>query len=974
MWKKLKESIDLFQHISQDVELSPTGWGHCPFHDDSTPSFRVYPERNYWRCFGACASDPNKISWGSIIDYEMAKRGISAEEAKRLLAEQYGIPYEPPGGGEEKGPDPEEEREKRRAQIRKVVTDFAHRNLFAPAGRKALEYLMCARGLSEETIRTHMLGHLNSNSLPHLLQESKVTPEELVEAGFAKYGEDGKIKLRFWDHVLFPVLWRGEVVFLVGRVLPGEGKSGKGRPKYLNLEGKANWLYNQEVLLQRGLREIFVVEGPVDCLTLSQAGFPAVGVLGAGGWKEGFSSFFKRIRKVYLLFDPDPAGEAGSERTLLSIGPNAVIVPGEAGEGEGGKDLNDHYYAILTTRCYALGKTPPELLKDEKELEVALTEFRGFVRSLVEKKGKGAVEYVAERVVREKDLYSQISSLMGFLSQADAFTQDEAFLEALKEDLASRPGSKINKSAFTRTVTKVLRKKDGKSPSKEGSNGKKDGGDGSLVDLVLSGEVDEDGEERVFRPSIHYSPGWGGVVIFQRCRVEQEPEDGGEPLVEVKDIPFLVTTDKKMVEFLDPTKVYRELKVVVSRDDVESVFPLDGQVQAWPREMLVKFLRGEEKVDGTFALRTYEGVKGLFLSLVEFPSQLFYDVVSIWCMGTYLYPLFDSYPYLLLTGEKESGKTRTLTILKQLAYNMLLSTSLTSAALFRTLELGCTFGYDEAETLKNLKNDQVSEINAILNAGYKKGLEIIRMEGEAKKTQRTFRVFGPKVISAIRAPLDTLASRCIPITMLRAGQNTAQARRAIRPQDEVWGKARHRQYCFALTAHELVRREYEELMATENFPVYGRALELWAPILSILRTIRRMATEDGLPEVLIERLESVEKDMIDFAREVHGRYSTPEDSVCITFLALKERFEEEGVEILEMTPAEIVNAVQDYLDATDDQDTADLKLTPRWIGEMLRRFGFTDRTRIKEGTRKGRFAYRITRERLEDVLERYSIE
>jgi hypothetical protein len=28
--------------------------GHCPFHDDATPSLVITPGKNLWRCFGAC--------------------------------------------------------------------------------------------------------------------------------------------------------------------------------------------------------------------------------------------------------------------------------------------------------------------------------------------------------------------------------------------------------------------------------------------------------------------------------------------------------------------------------------------------------------------------------------------------------------------------------------------------------------------------------------------------------------------------------------------------------------------------------------------------------------------------------------------------------------------------------------------------------------------------------------------------------
>ncbi|MEW5251360.1 CHC2 zinc finger domain-containing protein, partial [Microbulbifer sp. 2201CG32-9] len=57
--------------------------GHCPFHDDKTPSFVISPESNLWHCLGACGEG------GSVIDWVMKTQGVSFRHALELLRNDH---------------------------------------------------------------------------------------------------------------------------------------------------------------------------------------------------------------------------------------------------------------------------------------------------------------------------------------------------------------------------------------------------------------------------------------------------------------------------------------------------------------------------------------------------------------------------------------------------------------------------------------------------------------------------------------------------------------------------------------------------------------------------------------------------------------------------------------------------------------------------------------------------------------------
>ena len=78
---RIKEAISVKEFVSQFVELSPNGVGHCPFHVDNNPSFNVNDQENFWYCF-KCEKG------GSVIDFWMMLRECDFQTAISELVEQ----------------------------------------------------------------------------------------------------------------------------------------------------------------------------------------------------------------------------------------------------------------------------------------------------------------------------------------------------------------------------------------------------------------------------------------------------------------------------------------------------------------------------------------------------------------------------------------------------------------------------------------------------------------------------------------------------------------------------------------------------------------------------------------------------------------------------------------------------------------------------------------------------------------------
>lgn len=77
---RIKAAISVEDFVSRYVELTPTGRGHCPFHDDRHKSFGVNRENNYWSCYAGCGG-------GSVIDFWMLHKDCDFTTAVTELAQ-----------------------------------------------------------------------------------------------------------------------------------------------------------------------------------------------------------------------------------------------------------------------------------------------------------------------------------------------------------------------------------------------------------------------------------------------------------------------------------------------------------------------------------------------------------------------------------------------------------------------------------------------------------------------------------------------------------------------------------------------------------------------------------------------------------------------------------------------------------------------------------------------------------------------
>ena len=76
--EEIKDRLDIVDVVSAYVPLRKAGRVYkalCPFHQEKTPSFVVFPESGTWRCFGACGTG------GDLFAFVMKRENLDFREA-----------------------------------------------------------------------------------------------------------------------------------------------------------------------------------------------------------------------------------------------------------------------------------------------------------------------------------------------------------------------------------------------------------------------------------------------------------------------------------------------------------------------------------------------------------------------------------------------------------------------------------------------------------------------------------------------------------------------------------------------------------------------------------------------------------------------------------------------------------------------------------------------------------------------------
>ncbi len=448
---ELRSRTDIESLISQYVNLSKRGRnpkGLCPFHNEKTPSFTVYPESQSFYCFGCGAG-------GDAITFMRRIENLDYVEAVKQLADRAGMRM--PDEGYD---DTLAKHRQRILAANREAARFFHQTMMSPQGKVGLDYFAGQRRLSMQTIKHFGLGYAPDSwdALLRYMHSKNFTNQELYDANLVRRSDkDGKVRYydNFRHRAMVPIIdLRGNVIAFGGRVLDDS------KPKYINTSDtlvykKSNGVFALNFAKNGNPDRLIICEGYMDVIALHQAGFTnSIACLGTALTQEQARLVARYTDEVILSYDSDEAGQKATRR--------AIGIFGQTG---------------LKIRVLKLtgGKDPDEIIKN-------------YGREKFQKLLDGAANDIEYGILRERDKYDMssidgkskfLTAVAEILSTGNSIEQDmyaaklasemsvskDAIIQEIKRAYKRRMRSQ-SKEQFSEIVRDTVMPKDAVNPER----------------------------------------------------------------------------------------------------------------------------------------------------------------------------------------------------------------------------------------------------------------------------------------------------------------------------------------------------------------------------------------------------------------------------------------------------------------------------------------------------------------------------
>jgi DNA primase catalytic core len=337
--KRIKRHLPLADLCARyGIELKPQGSdlvGHCPFHDDKTPSFIVNPAKNLWNCLGACGCG------GDNIQLVMKKEGVSfrhaVEKLQRLAGSAPVTPAIKTRRGKEHAALVDPAQEVDDTLLLAKVVDFYHQTFLNQSA--AMQYLQRRKCFHPEAVNLFKIGYAN-RTLGYRVPPLETGAGKAIRAQMQRIGvyrESGHEHLS--GSVVFPVLDpSGLVTEIYGRKINDNLR--EGTAFHLYLPGPHGGVWNRMGV--QGQAEWLLCESILDALSLWCQGYRHVTAsYGVNGFTPDHWRLLRAAKpgRVVICYDADEEGNRAANELAQQLEPEGI----EAWRVEltPGSDIND---------------------------------------------------------------------------------------------------------------------------------------------------------------------------------------------------------------------------------------------------------------------------------------------------------------------------------------------------------------------------------------------------------------------------------------------------------------------------------------------------------------------------------------------------------------------------------------------------------------------------------------------------------
>jgi len=224
---------------------------------------------------------------------------------------------------------------------------------------------------------------------------------------------------------------------------------------------------------------------------------------------------------------------------------------------------------------------------------------------------------------------------------------------------------------------------------------------------------------------------------------------------------------------------------------------------------------------------------------VVFPQSWLPDVLATWTLGTYLFPVFQTYPYLWITSpEPGCGKSLLGGIIANVSFNGEFMVAPTEAQLFHLPESSRGVQvWDEVENREETDTKRFNMMRPVLLNGYRNGGAVPRQIGKHFEKAARYHVFCPRVLIGLTKLPEPALQRTIKVALAkRTAEQSVQLYIGVKQAEEE-RQLRERCLLWALETVESVNRCYQDEKLRKELEALlgpGRVSDdIWLPMLAV---------------------------------------------------------------------------------------------------------------------------------------------
>lgn len=367
-----------------------------------------------------------------------------------------------------------------------------------------------------------------------------------------------------------------------------------------------------------------------------------------------------------------------------------------------------------------------------------------------------------------------------------------------------------------------------------------------------------------------------------------------------------------------------------------------------PNNSVLNYLKDEE-----VSPEVYNAVREKVKKYWDHYDEEWFDVVTAWIIHTYLVNGIGFTVYLMPKGKENTGKTTLQKLITRLSYNGFFSGKNTSAASSRIAHhLQATLNIDEFEKSAD------SEVEGVFNTGQRKGAKytITNMNKRKIKDQITvLKSFCPKTVSVNSTYRfdNHFLSRNIILEATRTDRNLENLETMSQKEEQEFQGLRNHLLAYSLFRHNELLKSIEEYK--EELEEKGREGDKISIICGLVDHFHEEKKKARNIEEFLKSSGELQEDQLNQKLEV----------------LLKEIISkfEEGTDQVEVSPKRLAEKVNKNLEIEEE-----FQISPRGVGNRLREHDvLRENWQRKRSGPNGSTRYTITREFLEDSLDRYEL-